>query len=1119
MSENLQKMLKEALLNNSYDYDAMHLSLAKTWESSYSYLYAKQKAEVEYEELFYFSNDEVSHKEIDKIGHLYLDELIYANFDIDYDVIHVMDREEYRTSRFYLHFFTIEDMANHPEIFSQIPIVIIDDKVIWDYKIKATKDYTRFKLPFRRRFVLKDERNPVTDEYIYVDHKVQVLVVDNIFYNRMRVNRNTIHYSSALKTIRIAKSDIRNNITTYINKTIKSEIMAQNKESESWYNQNESKLGLQKITYTKKLSEVYKLPSQDGIMFASIHFINQYNGGYELGTQLIPLTISEDGNYYVGKLTDDINEKLDQHTGEIFVSLVFANRLYHHTFYNGDPTTSAEEHGASLLVLEDKNQIPYTNPIPTENFMVFKKGFKNKGYVLEKNVDMLEMHYPNIYRIKDSAMESGDVYDVYYFYYRDDSIKYTDIFDFYFYFLKDIFPSYNMERIINDIYYNKANLSQYTEAQKKTFRDVFKKIFDYQYYHHNYGELDFLHRYILLPENTTKVPVEYKDETLKQWIRVQPYVLRDYVLDQKKLGDSFHLFTNTVDLTKRVRTSTANEFGKENEFVFDEKRYVFAIANEQDYPILLNCRVFVDGIMIGDLYHDRRFYTEYLYIPCKNVTADSYIEIEIFPSYSFSKEVTFTSMNQTERVTLIEPKENIYPTQADIYYQEENPDNHYTRHLKRYDPKLFNYTMHYKEGDYTFDTPDPVHKPVKFTRLKTFTIQPNSTEVLNKKLKLRIDKKTNNYRFMMARNGYPMIEMNDHDFQFNTDYIRVFRNGRLMPRSKYRLLTTYVKPRLLFMEWMNRGDIIYVDVTPYRYTEIYYQEELKAREPLIDLRGIIDKPFDIRYYDVYVNGRKLSVNNVFTISPWQITLVNLKSIYNLVIYERERDWEYFGLDYKENIYYFTIDDLFKSGIVSEDEKNKVIRDIIDDTKDPRLHIYPNTNDEEKLNFQSDELIYAIFHIFYFDELIPKNYVNPDVKQFSVDVMKDNYIEVYERYNRVADDSSVYDFEKERRKNYPPVLCLDPDIYIKSNRKEGDKQYFVFTNSDFVPDGAVNVDTFDIRAISPYYPNLKLDDASTYYIVPVFDGYQAVYCVGHIGEVEQKLLDQSGAIHIPDITDL
>ena len=106
MSENLQKMLKEALLNNSYDYDAMHLSLAKTWESSYSYLYAKQKAEVEYEELFYFSNDEVSHKEIDKIGHLYLDELIYANFDIDYDVIHVMDREEYRTSRFYLHFFT-----------------------------------------------------------------------------------------------------------------------------------------------------------------------------------------------------------------------------------------------------------------------------------------------------------------------------------------------------------------------------------------------------------------------------------------------------------------------------------------------------------------------------------------------------------------------------------------------------------------------------------------------------------------------------------------------------------------------------------------------------------------------------------------------------------------------------------------------------------------------------------------------------------------------------------------------------------------------------------------------------------------------------------------------------
>ena len=41
--------------------------------------------------------------------------------------------------------------------------------------------------------------------------------------------------------------------------------------------------------------------------------------------------------------------------------------------------------------------------------------------------------------------------------------------------------------------------------------------------------------------------------------------------------------------------------------------------------------------------------------------------------------------------------------------------------------------------------------------------------------------------------------------------VRIFRNGRLMPRSKYRLIATFEYPRILFTDWMNRGDIIYID--------------------------------------------------------------------------------------------------------------------------------------------------------------------------------------------------------------------------------------------------------------------------------------------------------------------
>ena len=63
MSENLQKLLQEALNNNSYDYSSMNGEIKKTWENSFSYLYTLQKSYIEYEELFFYSNNEESRKE------------------------------------------------------------------------------------------------------------------------------------------------------------------------------------------------------------------------------------------------------------------------------------------------------------------------------------------------------------------------------------------------------------------------------------------------------------------------------------------------------------------------------------------------------------------------------------------------------------------------------------------------------------------------------------------------------------------------------------------------------------------------------------------------------------------------------------------------------------------------------------------------------------------------------------------------------------------------------------------------------------------------------------------------------------------------------------------------
>ena len=59
MSENLHKLLRDALLNNSYDKPSMDLSLTMTHENSYSYLYALQRSIIDYDEFHYKSNTEL----------------------------------------------------------------------------------------------------------------------------------------------------------------------------------------------------------------------------------------------------------------------------------------------------------------------------------------------------------------------------------------------------------------------------------------------------------------------------------------------------------------------------------------------------------------------------------------------------------------------------------------------------------------------------------------------------------------------------------------------------------------------------------------------------------------------------------------------------------------------------------------------------------------------------------------------------------------------------------------------------------------------------------------------------------------------------------------------------
>lgn len=1065
MSKNLQKLLQEALNNNSYDYSSMHLELKKIWENSFSYLYALQKSYIEYEENFYYSNNDTS-RNSSHIGHLYLDKRNRAMFDVDYDLIHVTDREEYRTSKYYQKEMDVQDVINNPSIFKKVPILVIDNQVLWDYRLRVTKDVTNIILPFKRNFVIEDKRNPnvnilqrgnsytikkdlsltgtdptgdplnldilflpakvvkvrnvimdalrqgktiselndeidlllydyyvideiddehititaVEDDIVYKEHKIQVLIVENLFYKRYRMHKNNLGLSTADNTIALRYSVLHDDYG------------------------------------------VMQAPKQEGCYMVSFHFPNINGVGYELGTELIPAE-KRDG-YLYATISKSLADKFSNYDLTFFISIILIPRLKIHTFYTQRDYTTAEKITRTslktkLFVLEEENMKPYAMPIPIENMMIFRE--HNGERELIHNVDSVEMFYPNIYRIKDKEMKLGDKYQIFYYYYNGYDLHYTPIHQFYYEFLDDTFNKRPLEAIINGLYWNEVDLTAYfTEDQADKFQKVFKKILLYKYYNHQYAEIDFLYRYTKEETNTDKEPTEYKDETLRDWIKVEPFVLREYVLEQKHRGISHFLFTKTINLDKRLRSSTAMEFPKDPTN-FEEPRYVFAISNKIVYPKKLNCRVFVDGLFVMNLYQERKDFLDYIYIPTSYVTKDSFIELEIFYEYTTKTTMSFQSLDDTKTISIIEPDKNISPTIADLVAI--NQDDQTTR----YDNHFFDITAHYSRGDFPVK-PVSKDKPIRFTRLTNFTIKPNDEAVLNIPFDVYLSKIATGELYKVKKPGYQAFSLVSDVFGFSTEYVRIFHNGRLLPRGRYFINTLYNYPIVFLMDECKVGDEYYIDITPYRYKQIYYQEELTDKTTLIDLKDVITKPFDIRYYDVYLNGRRLNITNAFVVDPWTMTLTNLKSKYNLTIFEKERDYEYFGLNYKEYQYYFSYEELFKQPFVSEDERNQMIKRLIDAQKDERVTIKPNTNEEQKED-NRDISIYIRIYSFYHDELIPKTYLNPDEKQTSYDVMQELYYPVYDKYLTSPYKETKDVVDKERRKDYTEVINLNPDVSL------------------------------------------------------------------------------------------
>lgn len=858
----------------------------------------------------------------------------------------------------------------------------------------------------------------------------------------------------------------------------------------------------------------------EGILFGSIHTDNN------VGTNLIEFKRNSTGDKFVGAIvgkssaydTETISEFISN-SKFVTISFIFIPNMRKHNAIDYRHFVNNDGELEMPLMVPMKNESafePFIMPIPIENCMVFRKNANTSVRELVPYT-RLKLYYPNIYQITDyevhmSTLETPDSvakivvdddidiidgeirlcdarqylpfvnvgdtvyvkiddsrdeyhsYEFYYAYKEEYDVKYTPVTAFYLEFISD--------RLYPDLHTFEDKLNALYRDTNSEYRSEFiGNILTYEAYIHTYGDIDFIHRYKNALFVSDKIESrKYEDSVLKAWVKNEPNVLRDYVVEQHKKNASYYLYTAAIDLESRRHTDTStiiptkvltddgtNPINAVDGHEPNAAWYVFTMVNTEPEGMLNHIRVYVDNLAVtDDIFHVRDGYIDYICIPTKYVTNNSFIEVEIMSEFYFEDKITFTSLDDSRSYSIASPNEHVQPTISDFVIYGDDP----TKRLPpRYDTDFFRVSTVTEYGEFLSSHGSDLH-PLNFLKMTTFKIYPTDEDILNIPLTIRFSKMCEGNRYIVPNNDEVYLEFVDNRFAYSNEFLRVYINGRLVARENYLFYPMYHHPRIRFIEDENfqiqKDDVIYIEVTPYRYKQVYFNPDISPEGneyyEIIDLKSIIKKPFDIRYYDIYVNGKKLSINNCIPLDPWSVKLINLKSKYNLVIFEKERDFEFYGIDFTKDHPYPTIEDFLinhsgNTSIIKGFLNQFISRHIptfIDETTGEvvPIEVNENENTETREYYPGPEhqYIYFIFESFYFDELIGKGFINPDIMQLSYMIMREWFSEVYDVYKTSAVESTHDDEPnaRRRREDYIHAITIDPDLdFVNREPEEGE----------------------------------------------------------------------------------
>lgn len=531
-------------------------------------------------------------------------------------------------------------------------------------------------------------------------------------------------------------------------------------------------------------------------------------------------------------------------------------------------------------------------PVPTENILVYKVDTATNN--IERFCDYIsvELYYPNIYHLKGAVQ--NEVYKMYIFYNTDlddNNPVYTNSLDLFHRFSSDV-------------------ISQYKSASiPEIVRDYKPLVFDYS--------IDNYTSSVYKPSR-----LSYKIAKMQKFIDKDPYILSKYLAYQCEKRKKYFIDCSNIDLYSRLRTDTSLDIPDSDTVTFDTEHYVFSLKSILPNMDNYTFRLFIDGLfnMNCKIFPGIDFF--YIYIPTTDVSSASIIEVNKMFKYSYSDTFTLSSLEDSYTCNLYEKVKQVRFTELEFI-----------------DVETGNFMLH---TDFILSTEvngSMLEIDTHGERFidKLITIKLRNESYLNKVIKIRVDKQDKTEVITMTQQG--KIEVPTSVVKRDPSTYRLFRGDKHLPHVAYNAMVgineTETTDVLINLE-STVGETFILDATTDRYYDNLFIRTIDNPKGFLDLTGKIDKPLDLKWYDMYLNGQKLNKSNIEIISPTKMFIKNVSSLKNFLLQDINRDEEVLKLSDVYCIDDWTFDNIneIRENVLNsmsdiQDTAEDILRDLVE----------------------------------------------------------------------------------------------------------------------------------------------------------------------------------------------